>query len=93
MAAARGRCSAARKNHRGRGGLQKQLGDTLAALQGLDSGDRSNHELSRLRDELDQSLQIANRVEDRLNSLLDQTESDIRSQPSRLGGINNPKGN
>jgi len=71
----------------------KQLGDTLAALQTLGSGARSNNELSRLRDELDQSLQIAGRVEDRLNSLLNQTESDIRSQPSRLGGINNPKGN
>ena len=71
----------------------KQIGGTLAALQRLDSGDRSNHELSRLRDELDQSLQIANRVEDRLNSLLDQTESDIRSQPPRASAVNNPKGN
>jgi hypothetical protein len=71
----------------------KQIGGTLAALQRLDSGDRSNHELSRLRDELDQSLQIANRVEDRLNSLLDQTDSDIRSQPPRASAVNNPKGN
>jgi len=50
-------------------------------------------ELSRLRDELDQSLQIASRVEDRLNSLLDQTDSDIRSQPPRVNAANNPKGN
>jgi len=71
----------------------KQIGGTLAALQRLDSGDPSNHELSRLRDELDQSLQIANRVEDRLNSLLDQTDSDIRSQPPRASAVNNPKGN
>ena len=71
----------------------KQLGSTLAALQTLDTGAQSNRELGRLRDELDQSLQIAARVEDRLNTFLDQTESDIRSQPSRLGGINNQKGN
>ena len=71
----------------------KQLGDTVAALQTLGSSARSNNELSRLRDELDQSLQIASRVEDRLNSLLDQTESDIRSQPPRENAVNNPKGN
>jgi hypothetical protein len=71
----------------------KQLGDTLAALQTLGSGARSENALSRLRDELDQSLQIASRVEDRLNSLLDQTESDIRSQPPRVNAVNNPKGN
>jgi len=59
----------------------KQLGGTLAALQQLGTGSQSTRELARLRDELDQSLQIASRVEDRLNSLLDQTESDIRSQP------------
>ena len=74
-------------------GIQ-QLGGTLAALQRLGgTGTQSNRELSRLRDELDQSLQIASRVEDRLNSLLDQTEPDLRSQPSRLGGTNPQKGN
>jgi ElaB/YqjD/DUF883 family membrane-anchored ribosome-binding protein len=73
-------------------GIQ-QLGDTLAALQRLGTGDQSNRELSRLRDELDQSLQIASRVEARLNSLLDHTEPDLRSQPSRLGGTNQQKGN
>jgi hypothetical protein len=71
----------------------KQLGDTLAALQRLGTGSQSTRELSRLRDELDQSLQIASRVEDRLNSLLDQTESDIRSQPPRIRAANNQKGN
>jgi hypothetical protein len=63
----------------------KQLGATLAALQRLGTGAQGSRELARLRSELDQSLEIASRVEDRLNSLLDQTESDIRSQP-RLGG-------
>ena len=71
----------------------KQLGNTLAALQHLGSGAQSTRELARLRDELDQSLQIASRVEERLNSLLDHTESDIRTQPPRLDAANNQKGN
>jgi len=71
----------------------KQLGGTLAALQRLATGTQSSRELSRLRDELDQSLEIASRVEDRLNSLLDQTESDIRSQPPRVSVANKQKGN
>ena len=70
----------------------KQLGATLAALQQLDSGTQSTGELTRLREELDQSLEIAGRVESRLNSLLDRTESDIDSSRSRVGG-NNQKGN
>jgi hypothetical protein len=71
----------------------KQLGGTLAALQRLGTGAQSSRELSRLREELDQSLEIASRVEDRLNSLLDQTESDIRSQPPRVSVANKQKGN
>jgi hypothetical protein len=71
----------------------RQLGDTLAALQRIGTGDQTNRELSRLRDELDQSLQIASRVEARLNSLLDQTEPETRSQPSRVRGTNPQKGN
>jgi len=70
----------------------KQLGGTLATLQQLGTGSQSTGELSRLRDELDQSLEIAGRVEARLNSLLDQTESGIHSLPSRIGE-NNQKGN
>ena len=70
----------------------KQLGHTLAALQRFGSRDGSSNELSQLRDGLDQSLQIAGRVEDRLNSLLDQTQSDIRSQPPRPSVANNQKG-
>lgn len=71
----------------------KQLGGTLAALQHLGSGAQSSRELARLRDELDQSLAIASRVEDRLNSLLDQTGSDIHSQPLRASVANKQKGN
>ena len=70
-----------------------QLGATVAALQRLGTGAQSTRELARLRDELDQSLEIASRVEDRLNSLLDQTESDIRSQPPRASVANKQKGN
>jgi len=71
----------------------RQLGGTLAALQRLGAGAQSTRELARLREELDLSLQIAGRVEERLNSLLDQTESGIRSQPPRLRAASNQKGN
>lgn len=50
----------------------KQLGGTLAALQRLQTGSQNQSELARLRDELDQSLQLAGRVEERLNALWDQ---------------------
>jgi len=71
----------------------KQFGDTLATLQRLDSGNHSGSDLSRLRDDLDQSLQIAGRVEERLNSFLDQTDSTLRSQPPRESVANPQKGN
>jgi acyl-CoA reductase-like NAD-dependent aldehyde dehydrogenase len=71
----------------------KQLGGTLAALQRMDTGGATNHELSRLRDELDQSLEIASRVEARLSSLLDQTETDVRSTPPPRRAVNHQKGN
>jgi hypothetical protein len=70
----------------------KQLGGTLAALQQLGPGAQSSRELTRLRDALDQSLAIAGRVEERLNTLLDQTDSDIRSQPPRASVANKQKG-
>jgi hypothetical protein len=70
----------------------KQLGTTLAGLQRLDSVNESGSDLVRLRDELDQSLQIANRVEARLNSFLE-TDSTLRSQPPRESVANNQKGN
>ena len=70
----------------------KQLGTTLAALQQLGTGAQSARELSRLRDELDQSLAIASRVEERLSTFLDQT-ADVRSEPPRINAVNNLKGN
>jgi hypothetical protein len=70
----------------------KQVGATLAALQRIGAGDASDRELGRLRVELDQSLEIAGRVEARLNSLLDQTEPDIRSQTPPSRAANHQKG-
>lgn len=48
-----------------------QLGRTLAAVQQLTSGGQNTSHLSRLREDLDQSLRTANRVEERINSLLE----------------------
>lgn len=73
-------------------GCVKQFGDTLAALQRLDAGDHSSSALNRMRDELDQSLQIAGRVEERLNSFLE-TDATLSVQPPRQSVANNQKGN
>jgi hypothetical protein len=59
----------------------RQLGGTLAALQGLSAGGGAHAELTRLRDELDQSLAVASRVESRLNALLDRANAEVRTQP------------
>ena len=48
----------------------KQLSDTLVAIQSLGGGERADRQLSRLRDELDQSLAIAKTVEERVNDLV-----------------------
>jgi hypothetical protein len=71
----------------------RQLGATLAALQRLGAGAQSTRELSRLRDELDQSLEIASRVEERLHTLLDQAAVNLRCEPPRIHTSNHPKGN
>jgi len=49
-------------------GIQ-QLGNTLVALQQLGSNADGHTQLARLREELDRSLEVAHRVEDRLNNL------------------------
>ncbi|MBI5387947.1 MAG: hypothetical protein HZA90_25065 [Verrucomicrobia bacterium] len=54
-------------------GTIKQISDTLVALQRLGAGKHSNAELSRLRDELDQSLAVAKAVEERVNTLVNET--------------------
>lgn len=51
-------------------GISK-LGATLVALQRLGDGFQARGELTRLRDALDDSLQLAHRVEQRLHDLLD----------------------
>jgi hypothetical protein len=72
----------------------KQFGNTLATLQRLDSGEHFGRDLSRLSDELDQSLKVAERVEQRLNTFLDETTSGFSDQPLRESAANNPqKGN
>ena len=59
----------------------KQLGGTLAALQSLDVAGQTDASLSQLREELDQSLAVANRVEARLQNLLDTATAEVRGQP------------
>jgi hypothetical protein len=49
-----------------------KLGSTLVALQRLGAGDQARSELARLRDSLDDSLHFAERVEQRLNALLEE---------------------
>jgi len=48
----------------------KQLSDTLVGVQSLGTGEGSSRELTRLREELDQSLAMARTVEERVASLL-----------------------
>jgi hypothetical protein len=50
----------------------KQLSDTLVTMQTLGAGERSEGQLARLRDELDQSLAIAKTVEERVNDLVNE---------------------
>jgi ElaB/YqjD/DUF883 family membrane-anchored ribosome-binding protein len=62
----------------------KQLSHTLVGVQGLGASEGSSAELARLRDELDQNLEIARTVEERVQSLLTQTDTaDLRpAQPN-----------
>lgn len=59
----------------------KQLSSALVALQTLGAGDRSNAELARLRDELDQSLAVAKTVEERVNDLVKEATAKAVDQP------------
>jgi hypothetical protein len=62
----------------------KQLSQTLATLQTLDSGTGSNAELKRMREELDQSLAVAKTVEERVNALVkDAASTSTLEQPLR----------
>jgi uncharacterized protein Yka (UPF0111/DUF47 family) len=63
----------------------QQITEALHALQRMGAGGHGSAELARLRQELDESLAIANKVESRIDSLLDQSgygdhSSSIRAQ-------------
>jgi len=59
----------------------KQLSETLVGLQSLGSRQGPSPELSRLREELDQSLAVAKTVEDKVQSLLNES---LASDQQRL---------
>ncbi len=59
----------------------KQLSDTLVGLQTLGSGEGSSTEITRLREELDQSLATAKTVEARVHSLLSDSPDQDLQQP------------
>jgi hypothetical protein len=62
----------------------KQLSGALVALQTTGSGSRSTAELSRIREELDQSLATAKVVEERVNSLVKEASFTAHEQSLRL---------
>ena len=65
-------------------GSIKQLSDTLVALQNLGASNGSTPELARIRDELDQSLAVAKRVDARLNSLVKDLDVKAQEQPQQI---------
>ena len=62
----------------------KQLSGALVALQTSGSGGGSTAELSRIREELDQSLAVAKVVEERVNSLVKEAGFTTREQSLQL---------
>ena len=72
-----------------RGGDVVQTGEhlrrTLASVQGITSRSDGDARLQHLRGELDQSLEVAKKVEHRIDSML------TRGRVQNLSGINNPK--
>ena len=63
----------------------EHLSRTLASVQGITSRSDGDARLQRLRGELDQSLEVAKKVEQRVDSLL------TGGRVQNLSGINNPK--
>ena len=61
----------------------QQISEALSTLQRMGAGGQSSAELARLREELDASLAIANKVESRIDSLLDQTVYSDHPSPGR----------
>jgi len=62
----------------------QQLSDTLVALQTMSAGSGSTAELSRIREELDQSLAVAKVVEERVNSLVKEAGFKTHEQSLQL---------
>lgn len=62
----------------------KQLSDTLVALQTLGAGEHSTGELNRIRDELDQSLAVAKKVEERMSSFIRDADVGAEKLPAGL---------
>lgn len=62
----------------------RQLSQTLVALQSLGSTRGAPADLSRLRDELDQSLEVARTVEERVNDLVREAAGPVLAQPPVL---------
>jgi hypothetical protein len=58
----------------------KQLSETLVGLQSLGSRQGPSTELTRLREELDQSLAVAKTVEDKVQSLLNESQASDQQQ-------------
>ena len=59
----------------------RQLSDALVSLQTMSSGGGSQAELTRLREELDQSLAVAKTVEERVNALVKDAVVSQREPP------------
>lgn len=68
----------------------KQLSDTLVALQSLGNKQGSDGELDRLREELDQSLAVAKKVEERMSSLI--RDADVRPDKPSVSQSEKEKG-
>jgi hypothetical protein len=62
----------------------KQISETLVGLQTLGTSHSSSRELTRLREELDQSLAVAKTVEDRVNTLLNDADGRMPALPPRI---------
>jgi hypothetical protein len=65
-------------------GSIRQLSDALVALQTMGAGEHSSSELNRIRDELDESLAVAKRVEERMGSLIPGGESSAGKESTEL---------
>lgn len=67
-------------------GSIRQLSDALVSLRTLGQGNGSTHELRRYRDELDQSLAMAKRVEERLSAFV--SEAHVTARGSERFPVN-----